>query len=59
MGVYQEFHNRSLVDRDAFWAEQAALIDWHKPHTQVCDFSRPPFAKWFVGGETNLCMNNF
>ena len=57
MGAYQEFHNRSLVDRDAFWAEQAALIDWHTPHAQVCDFSRPPFAKWFVGGETNLCHN--
>jgi propionyl-CoA synthetase len=32
-------------------------IDWHKPFTQVLDFSRPPFAKWFVGGETNLCYN--
>ena len=24
---------------------------------KVCDFSKPPFAKWFVGGETNLCYN--
>jgi propionyl-CoA synthetase len=23
----------------------------------VLDYSRPPFAKWFVGGETNLCYN--
>jgi propionyl-CoA synthetase len=23
----------------------------------VCDYSRPPFAKWFVGGKTNLCYN--
>jgi propionyl-CoA synthetase len=23
----------------------------------VLDYSRPPFAKWFVGGETNLCHN--
>ena len=57
MGAYQDFHKRSLNQRDAFWAEQAALIDWHTPHTQVCDFSRPPFARWFVGGETNLCHN--
>jgi propionyl-CoA synthetase len=23
----------------------------------VLDYSNPPFAKWFVGGETNLCYN--
>jgi propionyl-CoA synthetase len=54
---YAEFHRRSIEDRDTFWAEQAALIDWHKPFDQVCDYSNPPFAKWFAGGETNLCHN--
>jgi propionyl-CoA synthetase len=54
---YAEFHRRSIEDRDAFWAEQAALIDWHTPFTQVCDYSNPPFARWFVGGTTNLCHN--
>ena len=43
--------------RDAFWREQAALIDWQKPFAQVLDYSKPPFARWFVGGETNLCHN--
>jgi len=57
MGSYAEFHQRSIQDRDAFWTEQAALIDWHKPFDQVCDYSNPPFAKWFKGGETNLCHN--
>ncbi len=57
MGSYADFHKRSIQDRDAFWAEQAALIDWHKPFEQVCDYSRPPFAQWFKGGETNLCHN--
>jgi propionyl-CoA synthetase len=46
-----------LEQRETFWAEQAEAIDWHKPFRQVCDFSKPPFAKWFVGGETNLCHN--
>ncbi len=54
---YQEFHRRSIEDRDAFWSEQAKLIDWHKPFDQVLDYGKPPFAKWFVGGETNLCHN--
>jgi len=57
MGSYAAFHQRSIEQRDAFWTEQAALIDWHKPFEQVCDYSRPPFATWFKGGETNLCHN--
>jgi len=57
MTRYADFYRRSLDERDSFWAEQAALIDWHKPFDQVCDYSHPPFAKWFVGGQTNLCHN--
>ncbi|MEX0957907.1 MAG: propionate--CoA ligase [Burkholderiales bacterium] len=57
MKRYAEFHKRSIEQREEFWAEQARLIDWHKDFGQVLDFSRPPFAKWFVGGETNLCHN--
>jgi len=57
MTRYADFYRRSIDDRDAFWAEQAALIHWHKPFDQVCDDSRPPFARWFVGGLTNLCHN--
>ena len=54
---FEDFYRRSLEDRDGFWAEQAALIDWQTPVQQVCDYSRPPFARWFVGGTTNLCHN--
>jgi propionyl-CoA synthetase len=57
MTRYADFHHRSLTERDAFWAEQARLIDWKTPFTQVCDYSNPPFARWFVGGTTNLCHN--
>ncbi|WOB06314.1 propionate--CoA ligase [Piscinibacter gummiphilus] len=57
MSRYADFHRRSIEDRDGFWREQAALIDWHKPPQTICDYSKPPFAKWFVGGETNLCHN--
>ena len=57
MGSYQKFYDRSINQPDAFWTEQAARIDWVKPFSKVCDYSKPPFAKWFVGGETNLCYN--
>ena len=56
-GVYAALHRRSLADPAGFWAEQAARIDWFQPWEQVLDASRPPFARWFVGGTTNLCHN--
>ena len=57
MTAYADFYRRSIADRDGFWTEQAQLIDWQQPFDQVCDYSRPPFANWFVGGKTNLCHN--
>jgi propionyl-CoA synthetase len=57
MSSYAATQRRSLEKRDDFWRERAALIDWHTPFTQVLDYSRPPFARWFVGGRTNLCYN--
>jgi propionyl-CoA synthetase len=57
MSSYKEFHRRSIDEREAFWAEEARFVHWHEPFSKVLDYSRPPFAKWFVGGETNLCHN--
>jgi propionyl-CoA synthetase len=55
--TFDAFHRRSLAERDTFWSEQAELIHWQQPFTQVCDYSNPPFARWFIGGKTNLCHN--
>ncbi|EER59750.1 propionate/CoA ligase [Acidovorax delafieldii 2AN] len=57
MPRYADFYRQSIDQPDAFWAEQAQLIDWHTQPRQICDYSNPPFAKWFVGGTTNLCHN--
>ncbi len=57
MQKYRDYHQRSLADRDGFWRDKAALIEWQTPFTSVLDYSRPPFARWFVGGQTNLCHN--
>ena len=54
---YADFYRRSIDDRDAFWAEQAKLIDWQTPPAQICDASNAPFVRWFAGGKTNLCHN--
>ena len=57
MTSYDDFHRRSIADRDAFWRTEAELVDWQTPFTSVLDYANPPFARWFVGGHTNLCHN--
>jgi propionyl-CoA synthetase len=54
---YAELYRQSIDDPQQFWASQASLVDWSEPFSQVLDHSRPPFARWFVGGRTNLCHN--
>ncbi|MDR2013042.1 MAG: propionate--CoA ligase [Rhodanobacter sp.] len=54
---YADFYRQSIEHPDAFWAEQAKLIDWHTPPQQILDTSRLPFVRWFAGGTTNLCHN--
>ncbi|MER2529223.1 MAG: propionate--CoA ligase [Candidatus Competibacter denitrificans] len=57
MTSHEEFHRRSIDDPEGFWGEEAKRIYWHKPPQKILDYSKPPFVKWFVGGETNLCYN--
>lgn len=54
---YATFHRQSVDEPESFWAQQAKRIAWQTPPTQVLDYSRPPFARWFAGGTTNLCHN--
>jgi propionyl-CoA synthetase len=54
---YQDYYKKSLQDPEGFWGNEAKRIDWHTPFKKVLDYSKPPFANWFIGGETNLCHN--
>jgi propionyl-CoA synthetase len=54
---YEAFYRRSIEDPEDFWAQQARAIDWNRGWDEVLDYGSPPFARWFVGGETNLCHN--
>ena len=54
----KELYERAAADREGFWADQSReLVHWHKPFTQVLDWSNPPFAKWFDDGELNVAYN--
>ena len=57
MQAIKRTHHNSLNERDVFWSKEAESIHWETPFEQVLDFSNPPFAKWYVGGKTNLCFN--
>jgi propionyl-CoA synthetase len=54
---YADVHQRSITERDAYWAEQAKLIDWQTPPQRICNNDKAPFTRWFEGGTTNLCHN--
>jgi propionyl-CoA synthetase len=54
---YAEHYQHSIDDPEAYWSKEAKRIDWHRLFTKVVDYNKPPFANWFVGGETNLCHN--
>jgi acetyl-CoA synthetase len=54
----RELYERAEADREGFWADQAReLLHWHTPFTEVLDWSRPPFAKWFADGRLNIAYN--
>jgi len=54
---YEQFYRQSIDQPEAFWAEEARRIHWETPFTQTLDYSCAPFARWFIGGQTNLCYN--
>jgi acetyl-CoA synthetase len=55
--VTQEVYDEAAADRLAFWERQADRLTWTKRWDTVLDWSNPPFAKWFVGGELNVAYN--
>jgi acetyl-CoA synthetase len=56
LAEYEALYRRSVVDPDGFWSEQAQALLWRRPWEKVLDW-KPPFAKWFVGGQLNLSEN--
>ena len=54
--AYQALYDEAAADIEAFWAKQAQELHWFKPYDQVLEWNEP-FAKWFVGGKTNMAYN--
>jgi len=56
---YQKMYERSIQDPEGFWSDVAADFVWKKKWDRVRDYSfgREVYIKWFIGGQTNICVN--
>ncbi len=55
---YLELSEMAKSDPDKFWGDAAREeLYWFKSFDKVLDWSKPPFAKWFDGGKTNISFN--
>ncbi len=53
---YENLYKESLQDREGFWAKVAEELHWFKKWDKVLEWNFP-YARWFVGGKTNITYN--
>src|SRR4051794_23916773 len=53
---YETIRKSAAEDPEAFWAGIASELHWFEKWNRVLDWDLP-FAKWFVGGKTNMSAN--
>ena len=56
LSQYQALYRESIEEPDKFWSRAAKELHWFKRWKTVREWNRP-YAKWFVGGRTNLSYN--
>jgi len=53
---YEEMYKKSIENPDEFWSEVANELFWYQKWDKVLEWNFP-YAKWFVGGKTNITYN--
>ncbi len=56
MDTYRKLRRQAEKDPEKFWADIATQLHWFRPWKTLLR-SKPPTAKWFVGGRTNMSYN--
>ncbi len=56
MEEYTRLYRQSIDEPDVFWSKAASDLHWFKKWDKVLEW-KAPFAKWFVGGKTNVAYN--
>ena len=55
--IYDEVYQRSINDKEGFWAEKAKELVWTKEPTKIVDTSDQYLHRWYTDGEMNICYN--
>jgi acetyl-CoA synthetase len=53
---YDRLYRQSIERPEEFWADVAKELHWFSPWSKVLQWELP-YARWFVGGKTNLSYN--
>ncbi|MGZ4816564.1 MAG: acetate--CoA ligase [Terriglobales bacterium] len=53
---YERIYKESVDNPEKFWSSIAKDLHWFKPWNTVLEWDCP-WAKWFVGGQTNIAYN--
>src|SRR4051794_34498663 len=57
LAQYKKIYNASIKAPEKFWAQVAQQeLVWFRPFKTTLQW-KPPFAKWFLGGQLNLSAN--
>lgn len=56
LAEYEKLYKQAADDPEGFWAGVAKELHWFKPWNKVLEWDAP-WAKWFVGAETNISYN--
>jgi acetyl-CoA synthetase len=56
---YVQMYERSILEPEKFWAEQAKRIDWYKPPTKIKDvaYTGKVHIRWYYDGVLNASYN--
>lgn len=52
---YKELYSYSIDHKEAFWAEQARLLQWFKEPGNILSKNEKGFYQWYADGEMNTC----
>lgn len=55
MKKYTELYYESIQNKEQFWAQQAAELQWYKQPTNILSQNSYGFYQWFADGEINAC----
>src|SRR5688572_14088174 len=53
---YDQMYRESIDQPERFWGRMAEELHWFKKWDRVLEWNAP-YAKWFVGGKTNIAYN--